>query len=141
MAFRILNETDSIEGPPNRFPQAEPDAVDIDILVQALNNEGVLSGCAVTPKSPESTSVAVDLGVVRIGGADVTVTAGDVDCGAAHATLWRFDLIAVNNTGTKSVVNGVGVNYPVFPSVPSNSVILAAVWRAAADDTIAAADI
>lgn len=144
MAFTIPNESGSVVyvyGGDNRYPQAEPDKVDIDILVQAHNGEGVLSGCAVTAKSPESTSVAVASGSVQeADGNTATVAAGDVNCGAAHATLPRFDVVVANvNTGVKSVVNGTAAALPVFPSgaaVLGTRVVLAAVWRAAADDTI-----
>ncbi len=147
MAFEILNEADSVvhvsPGPPpfNRYPQAEPDKVDFDILAQGIDSEGVISGCDVTPQGAPDTTVAVAAGVVRIAGTDVAYAGGNVNCGAAHAALPRFDLIAINNAGAASAVAGVAAEPPVFPAVPANSVIVAAVWRAANDNTITAADI
>ena len=146
MAFEILNEADSVvytPGPPpfNRYPQAEPDKVDFDILAQGVNGEGVVSGAAVTPQGVPDTTVAVAAAVVRIAGTDVAYAGGNVDCGAAAAAFPRFDLIAIDNAGVASAVNGVAALVPVFPAVPANSVIVAAVWRAANDNTITAADI
>lgn len=136
MPFTIPNEADAANA-----NQAEPDKVDIDILVAGAKGDGVVSGCAVTEDSPQSTNVAVASGEVIVAGAQATVAAGDVDCGAAHGSLPRFDLIAVNSSGTKSAVNGTANANPVFPAIPANSVIIAAVYRAATDDTIADADI
>jgi hypothetical protein len=142
--FTIPNEQQSVVylyGGKNRRPQAEVDSVDVAILVQAHNGEGVLDGCAVTAKAPESTSVAVASGnVQKSDGTSAAVAAGDVNCGAAHATLPRWDLVIANvNTGAKSAVNGTAAAIPVFPSgaaVLGTSVVLAAIWRAALDDTI-----
>lgn len=147
MAFEILNEAASVLyvlAGENRYPQAEPDKVDFDILAQAHNSEGVISGCAVTPQGIPDTTVAVAAGVVRIGGRDVAYAGGNVNCGAAHAAFPRFDLIIVNNAGAASAVNGVAAEPPAFPAgaaVPGTSVVIAAVWRAANDNTIVAADI
>ena len=145
MAFEILNEAASVVyvlAGENRYPQAEPDKVDFDILAQGINEEGVVSGCAVTERGAgQNATVDVTAGVVRIAGTDVAYAGGNVNCGAAHAALPRFDLIAINNAGVASAVNGVAAAPPVFPAVPANSVIVAAVWRAANDNTIANADI
>ena len=144
MAFEILNEAASVVyvlAGENRYPQAEPDKVDFDILAQGINEEGVVSGGAVTPQGAPDTTVAVAAAVVRIGGTDVAFAGGNVNCGAAAVGFPRFDLIAISNAGVASAVNGVAAAVPVFPAVPANSVIVAAVWRAANDNTITATDI
>ncbi len=144
MPFEILNEAASVVyvlAGENRYPQAEPDKVDFDILAQGVDGEGVVSGGAVTPQGVPDTTVAVAACVVRIAGTDVAFAGGNVNCGAANPALPRFDLIAINNAGVASAVAGVAAAPPVFPAVPANSVIVAAVWRAANDDTITAADI
>ena len=144
MAFEILNEAASVVyvlAGVNRYPQAEPDKVDFDIIAQGIDGEGVVSGCLVTPQGIPDTTVAVAAGTIVIGSAHIAYAGGNVNCGAAHAAFPRFDLIAINNAGVASAVNGVAAEPPVFPAVPANSVIIAAVWRAANDNTITAADI
>ncbi len=119
------------------FPdQAEPDAVDLDILVQGIQGDGVLSGCAVTAQGSPDMTVAVASGSVRIGGTIATVTTGNVTIAAADGTNPRFDLIAVDTAGTKSRVAGTAAANAVFPTVPANSVILAAVYVPANDTAI-----
>lgn len=132
MAFTIPNNADAFH-----THQAEPDSVDIAILVQALNGEGVVSGCTVTAQGSPDMTVAVAVGVVRIDNQLVTVTAGNVTVGAADGTNPRIDLITVNNAGTKACTAGTAAASPVFPAVPADSVALAAVYVPASDTTIA----
>lgn len=132
MAFTIPNEVDAFHA-----DQAEPDKVDIDVLVAALSGQGVLSGAAVTAQGSPDMTVAVAAGVVRIGGAPVQVASGNVTITSADATNPRFDLIAVDSSGTKSAVAGSPAAQPVFPAIPASSVILAAVYVPATDTTIA----
>lgn len=128
MTFTIPNAADAFSP-----EQAKVDKVDFDILVSA---DGVVSGCAVTAQGTPNMTVAVAAGVVVIGGISVAVAAGNVTITAAHATNPRFDLIAVNNAGVKSVVAGTAATAPVFPSIPANSVILASVFVPANDTAI-----
>ena len=128
MSFTIRNEATAIavadpavEGG-FRYPQAEPDKVDIDILVAGILGDGVDNGCAVTAQVVPDMTVAVAAGDVVIGGATVAVAGGNVTISAAHATLPRFDLIVVDNAA-------------------ANSVILAAVLVPAADTAIETAQI
>lgn len=116
--------------------QAEIDNVDFDILVQSLAGDGVVSGCAVTAQGTPDMTLAVAVGVVRVGRLDVNVAAGNVTITTADATNPRFDLVVVNNAGTKSVTAGTAAAVPVFPEVPANSVCLAAVYVPAADTAI-----
>lgn len=144
MAFEILNEAASVLyvlAGENRYPQAEVDKVDVDILGQGIDGEGVVSGCLVGQWIIPDTTVAVNIGVVRIGGIMIPVAGQRPNCGAAHAAFPRFDLIAIDNAGVASAVNGVAAAVPVFPAVPANSVIVAAIWRAANDNIILNADI
>jgi hypothetical protein len=122
--------------------QAEPDAVDFDIISAATNGYGILSGCACTPASSGSTlGVAVAAGVVWVASTPATVASGTVTPGAAHASLGRFDLVAVNASGTKSVVAGTAAATPVFPAIPASSTILCAVWIPATATSITAGNI
>src|SRR3990167_9142884 len=91
--------------------QAEPDKVDFDILAAGSAGTGVVSGCAVTAHGP-------------------------ADMGAADPANPRFDLIVVSSAGVKSVTAGTAAANPVFPTIPANSVVLAAVYVPALDAAI-----
>ncbi len=133
MAFTIPNEADAFHS-----DQAEPDKVDIDILVAGLAGNGVVSGCGVTAQGSPDMTVAVAAGTIRnTDGTIATVTSGNVTIGAADATNPRFDLITVGNTGTKASSAGTAAANPIFPAIPANSVVLAAVYVPATDTTIA----
>ena len=136
MGFTIPNAPDSIEQPPGKYRQAEPDKVDIDILVAGIKGDGVVSGCAVTLSSPADQYIQVASGSVSIGGATASVTSGAVKVlgsspgQAADGSYARFTLIVVNNAGTKAQVHGTAAATPVYPAIPANSVVLAAVYVA-----------
>ena len=66
-----------------------PDVVDLDILVQGIKGEGVISGCAVTAQGSANMTLAVAAGTVRIGGAMASVSAGNVTITTADATPSR----------------------------------------------------
>jgi len=136
VSFTIPNEADA-----GNANQAEPDKVDVDILVAALGGTGVVDGCAVAAQGSPDQTVAVAAGTVRIGDKEITVAAGNVSLSAAHGSNPRFDLIAVDNAGTKSAVDGTAAAEPVFPAIPANSVILAAIYRAANDNVVASGEI
>ena len=109
--------------------QAEPDSVDFDIMRDAFDGTGVISGCAVTFNSPAATlTVDVAAGTVQVDGTSVGVGAGTETVAAGDGSNPRFDLIAADNLGATSVVAGVAASNPVFPAIPGNSVILAAIY-------------
>jgi hypothetical protein len=116
---------------------AEPDKVDVDILVAGLAGDGVLSGCAVTAQGVPDGTVAVASGSVRVGGTVASVSSGNVTIPTGDATSKRFDLVAVDNVGAKSRVAGTPSTNPVFPTIPANSIVIAAVEVPALDTTIA----
>lgn len=137
MSFEIKNLADATYG-----AQAEVDNVDVDILVQGIKGEGVVTGCAVTQRAAGANmSVDVASGTVRIAGASVAVASGNVAVSAADASNPRFDLVVVNNAGAKSVVAGTAAATAEFPEVPANSVALAAVYVPAAASSVATAQI
>lgn len=142
MAFIIPNQSGSVEDPAGTYPQAQPDKVDIDILVAALAFTGVVTGCAVTAQGTPDMTVAVAAGSVTLGGAvPATVSSGNVTITAADATSPRFDLIVANSSGTKSATAGTPSSNPVFPAIPANSVVLAAVYIPAGATSITSARI
>lgn len=113
--------------------QAEPDSVDFDIMLAGLQASGVITGCAVSPQGTPDMTVAVASGTLRYGGVLYT-TAGSsaLTHTAADPLLGRFDLVVAttgtNNLATVSVVTGTAANPAVFPAIPANSVVLAAVY-------------
>lgn len=116
--------------------QAEPDSIDFEILLAGLKGDGVLSGCAVTAQGTPDGTVAVASGSVRIGGTIASVSSGNVTIPTGDGSNPRFDLVAVDNAGVKSRVAGTPASNAVFPSIPANSVILAAVYVPANDSTV-----
>lgn len=132
MAFTIPNELDAFNG-----NQAEVDSKDFDILLGGSAKNGVVSGCAVTQQGTPNMTVQVSSGVVVVGGVvkDVSSVAS-LALGAADATNPRFDLISVSNAGVVSVVAGTAAGEPVFPAIPANSIILAAIYVPAAETAI-----
>lgn len=132
MSFTIPNEADAFN-----VNQAEPDSIDFSILADGIQGDGVLSGCAVTAQGSPDMTVAVAAGTIRIGTVIVAVGSGNVTIGTADATNPRFDLITVNNSGTKACTAGTAAAQPVYPAIPANSCVLAAVYIPATDTTIA----
>lgn len=131
MSFTIPNEADA-----GFADQAEVDKVDIEILTAGLSGDAVRSGCAVTAQGTPDMTVAVAAGEALIGRKYVVVAAGNVTITAADGANPRFDLIVVNDAGTKSAVAGTAASNPVFPSIPANSIVLATVYVPAADTDI-----
>jgi hypothetical protein len=122
-------------------PQAGLDSGDLQIMAAAPALTGVVSGCAVTAQGSPDMTVAVAAGVVRIGGRKVVVAGGNVTITAAHGTNPRHDLITVDTSGVKAAVAGTpaavtATTEPVFPAIPANRVVLAAVYVPAADTAI-----
>lgn len=132
MSFTIPNEADAFN-----VNQAEPDSVDFGILADGIQGDGVISGCAVTAQGSPDMTVAVASGNIKVGSVVVAVASGNVTIGTADATNPRFDLITVNNSGTKACTAGTAAAQPVFPAIPASSVVLAAVYIPASDTTIA----
>jgi hypothetical protein len=119
------------------FPtQAEPDAVDFDIILAGIQARGVLSGCAVTAQATPNMTVAVASGSITYDGSTVVVTGGNATISTAHGTYGRLDMVYADTTGAVGVSTGVASNVPVTPSIPSNSVALAVVYVPAGDTAI-----
>lgn len=135
MSFTIPNEADA-----GNANQAEPDSIDFAILAAALQGSAVVAGC-VPSDGASGLQVDVAVGAVIVDGTPVVVDSGTVTPGTADGTNPRFDLVTVNSSGTLSVTAGTAAANPVFPSIPSNSVVLAAVYIAAGATTLATADI
>lgn len=112
------------------LPQAKLHSRDIDMLEVAYGMEGVLSGCAVSQRGAGANmSVDVAVGQVRVGGYFPFVTAvTNVTITAADATNPRWDLISVDRNGALTATAGTAASNPTMPSIPANSIVLAAVY-------------
>lgn len=131
MTFTVPNELDAFNA-----NQAELDKVDLDVLVAAYGGDGVMSGCDVTAQASPDMTVAVAAGTIRRGDETKDITGGNVTISAADATNPRFDLIAVDMSGAKSATAGTPAAEPVFPAIPANNIVLAAVYVPAGDTAI-----
>ena len=115
----------------------EIDAQDWSIQTQGHTQIGVLSGCAVTPSTLLTLTVAS--GVVLTSGLTFSPTGTTVTLAAADAALYRFDLVGCTSAGVVSVVQGTALVHPVFPTVPAGFVVYAAALVTPAVTTIPAA--
>lgn len=122
--------------------QAEPDSVDFEILLAAYQRTGVLSGCEVTVNTGTvnaSNTLQTSVGEIEVAGEYVSVAADTtVSITTADGSNPRLDLVVVNDSGVVSVTAGTAAASPVFPAIPADSVVLAAVHVPASDTTIAA---
>jgi hypothetical protein len=136
MAFTIPNQADA-----GTSSQAEVDAVDFGILVAAYSGTGVVTGGAVTAQSTPDMTVAVAAGTVLINGLHYTISAGNGTISTADASNPRFDLITINTSGAVVVTAGTAASNPVFPAIPADDAVVAAVHVPAGDTAIATAQI
>ena len=136
MAFTIPNQSDA-----GTSSQAEVDAVDFGILVAAYNGTGVVAGGAVTAQGTPDMTVAVAAGTVLINGLHYTISAGNGTITTADSSNPRFDLITINTSGAIVVTAGTAASNPVFPAIPADDAVLAAVHVPAGDTAIATAQI
>ena len=136
MAFTIPNQSDA-----GTSSQSEVDAVDFGILVAAYNGTGVVTGGAVTAQGTPDMTVAVAAGTVLINGLHYTISAGNGTISTADSSNPRFDLITINTSGAIVVTAGTAASNPVFPAIPADDAVLAAVHVPAGDTAIATAQI
>lgn len=125
--FTIPNQANAFNS-----KQSEIDRVDIDILVLSAKGSGVIANtggeCLVTATT-SYMAVAVSSGTIRYERtwADVAQMSS-LGISAADSQFPRFDLVCVNNVGSLSVQAGNPAASPVFPAIPSSSMVLAAVY-------------
>jgi len=102
---------------------------DVDVLQRGFTGNGVVSGCAVTPHSPNDLSVDVASGQVFYGGLFRSVIAGTVTLSPVSATESRRDVICVDGTtGALTAVVGEFSRYvPSPPDLPTANLIALAV--------------
>jgi hypothetical protein len=133
--------------------QAVLDATDLGALVVALDQTGVVSGCAVsTPGSGGTYTVAVAAGVIESSGVYQKVAAVTNLAIPTASTNDRRDIVVCSASGTVSIVQGTacgvvnwtttsGVLPPVKPAVPAGSVLLAELYIVGGATAITSAEI
>lgn len=107
--------------------QARIQTGDLQILTDAIDQVGVVTGCAVTPQGSPNMTVAVASGSIHVSSGAAAVSAGNVTITANSSGNPRLDLICVDSSGVKSAVAGTGAASPKYPAIPGGSVVLAAV--------------
>lgn len=101
---------------------AEPDAGDFNLL--GNNRFGVISGCDVTV-SGASWNVTVAPGIVVVNG--MLASTGGVVTLPLSSQDARFDLIAITSAGAVSSIQGTPSPNPVFPDLPPDMTVIAAI--------------
>lgn len=116
--------------------QAAPDTVDFEILALALNGQGVVTGCAVSPQSPTpNNQVLVAAGVVTVAGVAFPVSAssglGPVTNNSSGNPRWDLVIYRVG-TGLMILAGTPGpAPFTPFPAItPATDVVLASLYVA-----------
>lgn len=134
MPFNIPDETEATTYP----AQAGLYGTDFDILVAAQSETSVImrtagdtTGYAVSATTGMVLSIAA--GQMQAAGValEPTLAAQTVTIGAAHASLYRFDLVSLSAAGVPTVTAGTAAAQtapPIPPALPSGHVGLAFVW-------------
>ncbi len=138
---------DVLNGTAKQHSMAGPDAIDFQALAAANSGVGIVSGCAVSPGGGLLLSVAAGSVAPVAAAATVTVGASMVSV-TPDLTLDRWTLICATPTGIVLALPGAPAAPlstttpgPVFPTLPTNYVLLAAIYLQAAITQIYAADI
>jgi microcystin-dependent protein len=119
MAYIIPNATDtSTGGKYNALDQAEPDALDFEIL--GSRTSGVIEGCEVTAQSTPDATVNVAAGYVVLNNVAYSVAASaNLALGALTTSNNRFDLVIARKSGdTVTITSVAGVESAANPSYP-----------------------
>jgi len=123
MGFYIPNAPDA-----SVTDQSEPDSV--DFLALGNRKSGVISGCLVSAQSSPNQTVQVTVGEVLTEGVYKPVAvSSNLSLGLGSASGPRFDLVVATSTGALAVRTGTASANPVFPSLSTGDVLLAAVYR------------
>lgn len=128
--FRIPNRVDAAHA-----RQAGIYSFDFDTIALQMAGDGVIFGLGVSAQGSPDMTVAVAAGMCRQQGYFAFVSAQNVSIPDGDATYDRCDLIVVDWNGAVSRVAGTPAERPNPPSLPSNSIPLAAVYVAAGRTT------
>ena len=104
--------------------------------------DSVISGCAITEQSSPDQTAAMASGKVLISGEYYAISAdASFSFTNADGSNPRWDIVSIDSAGTVTVTAGTAAATPVVPTLPTDEVPLAVVYRAASDNTIETADI
>lgn len=134
MAWTIPNEADAFH-----VNQAKFDKVDFDILMDGLlQDNGVILGLDIIQDTGSNMNVKVNTSGVAIvdGGVRKLAAGTTATVTTADATHPRFDLVSITSSDTLVITAGTPAANPVFPAIPANSTVLAAVYVPANDTAI-----
>jgi hypothetical protein len=110
--------------------------------LRAENGDSVISGLVVSEQSIPDQSVQVSSGKALIDGLSYSISENlNLSLSTADVTNPRYDIISVDASGVFTVTDGTASATPVMPTKPSDSVVVAYVYRAANDNVIGTADI
>lgn len=129
MAYIIPNATDTSSGGKyNSLDQAEPDALDFEIL--GSRTSGVIYGCEVTAQASPNSTVNISAGYVVLMNVAYPVTAqSNLDLGTVSiSTNNRFDLVIArlnSVTGNMDITFVAGTESAANPTFPPSSSRLA----------------
>ena len=120
-----------------------PNAADQTSIAIISGGGGVFTGGAVTAQGTPNQTVAVSAGsVITPEGKRYAFDAvSALSATAADATNPRVDIVYVSSSGVVTYLAGTAAASPSQPATPTNGAILAAVSRAANDNTISTTDI
>jgi hypothetical protein len=132
--FTIPNAPDTDK---SGLDQSEPDRLDFEIL--GNRRRGIVSGCEVTASS--GSTVSVSAGTAYLDDAFYAVSSNAaLVLTAAPTTGNRFDLVVARlATGTVTITYITGTastTNPTFPTVTTNDVVLASVYRRASQSVV-----
>lgn len=108
--------------------QSEIFETDLRIIAAGAAGYRVLSGCEVTAQGSPDMTVHVSGGVARPGNATLLdIVADDLAVTAADATLWRLDLVSIDDVGSLIYTAGTAATFTAVkpPDLPASSTALA----------------
>ncbi len=138
----IFIPDDVVGGSAEQHAQAGVDAQHFMMLLAGIAQTGIESGCKVSAQASPNMTVAVAAGVVyvagtRVGISNVAATASMT----ADGTNPRWYLVCANLNRSVSLTAGTANAVPVFPTIPTGAMVLAAVYVGAAVSSIGNTDI
>lgn len=111
-------------------------------IFDGLFGDSVINGCEVTAQSTPDQSVQVSEGKVIINGVSYSVSADStVNLANADSSNPRYDIVSVGADGLINTTEGTAAASPVVPTLPSDEVPLAVIYRAHTDNVIGSGEI
>lgn len=147
MGLEIPNDASCHDNPATYLQQAQPDAVDFEVIASAWNGTGIQFGCVV---SVHSGGAAIDISAGRamIAGVGFAVAAQtNIAITSGDASNVREDLVIVNSAGTASIVTGTAGAQACFPAITKDAdgnlarVVLSAIHVPATATTITSSNL